>query len=303
MGEAKQRKEDDPLYGRYPKKGKGIIISNPIQSMGNRGLNVSSELDPFELRHAVLFYDEIVWPKNRKIYISGSVPEVEYLEGAGIMRRPIIEDAGGEASEIFPRVQRRCFESLTAQEPGKWVVSNALDSTLLEGEGFSEGRGIYARLVNGIPTPDADVPLEDLLEFKHQRRDEFRRLSMELDRLYERVIQSSDLGFSTDSAFRELQVSCSDAIKASKSSKISIRQSGIKIGFSANLGSIDAVLVGAARGGALFSTVGMAEIGAALGGAASFLTLERGVGRRSERENGNPYSVVADIHREYINRS
>jgi hypothetical protein len=85
MGEAKRRKESDPMYGRPTR---GLILTCPIEMIEQHGVIIkSTELDPQDLRHALLFWDELVWPANNQIYI-GSGPDAEYLEEAKILTRP-----------------------------------------------------------------------------------------------------------------------------------------------------------------------------------------------------------------------
>lgn len=83
MGEAKRRKaQGDPAYGR---KTRGLILSPPIRPLPNGVVVESAQIDPHQLRHALLFWDELVWPSNNFIHIA-SDPECEFLETTGILK-------------------------------------------------------------------------------------------------------------------------------------------------------------------------------------------------------------------------
>jgi hypothetical protein len=44
-------------------------------------------LDPHELRHALLFWDKLVWPMNNIVRV-GADQDIEFLETSKILERP-----------------------------------------------------------------------------------------------------------------------------------------------------------------------------------------------------------------------
>ncbi len=70
MGEAKCRKVNDPNFGRVPKSAnyRGLVVSPPIEIDGTSLHVKSSNLDPQELRFALLFWDQLVWPSSRAVH-------------------------------------------------------------------------------------------------------------------------------------------------------------------------------------------------------------------------------------------
>jgi hypothetical protein len=57
MGEARRRQKGDPNYGRPIR---GLILGSAIPQ--EDGFTVASGIDPQGLRHALLFWDQLVWP-------------------------------------------------------------------------------------------------------------------------------------------------------------------------------------------------------------------------------------------------
>ncbi len=55
-----------------------------IEGTGVRGRGVN--LDPMELRFALLFWDQLVWPSSDFLG-AGSNPDEAFLESAGILKR------------------------------------------------------------------------------------------------------------------------------------------------------------------------------------------------------------------------
>lgn len=90
MGEAKQRMRSDPAYGRVPKdsRRRGLIVSAPIEIEGNRLYAKSSTLDPQELRFALLFWDQLVWPSSRAIHFASGADELFLESPTALLPQP-----------------------------------------------------------------------------------------------------------------------------------------------------------------------------------------------------------------------
>ncbi len=102
MGEAKRRKESEPNFGRVCniRSYRGLIVSPPIEIEGTKLFVKSSNLDPQELRFALLFWDKLVWPSSRALhFVSG--PDEQFLESAEILERPEYTYYGDAAQGIF----------------------------------------------------------------------------------------------------------------------------------------------------------------------------------------------------------
>lgn len=128
MGEAKRRKFQHPYFGKFPKAGKGIVISSPIKVGESGGVLVTrNDLDPYELRRAVLFWDRIQWPKGLAFYVEGSASEVDYLSEVGVISRPYHDDRF-PSSEQYLEGHFQVFVDNEPKEPCQWSISEGPSS-------------------------------------------------------------------------------------------------------------------------------------------------------------------------------
>jgi hypothetical protein len=137
MGEAKRRKQSDPNFGRIPKsKGyRGLVVSPPIEIQGSKLLAKSSNLDPQELRFALLFWDRLVWPSSRAIHFASGLDEA-FLENEGILSRPEYT-VWGDGAQGIAKGQIQAFQDLERAEPGVWALAQG-ESSFLWKDGLIE---------------------------------------------------------------------------------------------------------------------------------------------------------------------
>lgn len=154
-------------------------------------------------------------------------------------------------------------------------------------------------LYRSIPLPEADVPLEALLEFKEKRLDELRHLVLTIDQFYSDLLKAEDQVFELKRLSREIDFRCTDLIKVSKESGLKFRLSDLGVNFS---GDIDLAKVLAGALGLGFVT--QSGLGALVGGTVG-LGLKVGYGfslgtTRDEKLKTSPFRFVASLHNEPI---
>lgn len=156
-----------------------------------------------------------------------------------------------------------------------------------------------------IPLPERDVPLEDLLNFKEKRRDEIKSLTLELDGLFSRIINSADSDFELNRAIAEIDQKCSDVIIVGKESGVKFSLSDFSYGVSLEVNSTDLLTAGAA-GAIMGSTFGLPLVGGAIGVAASTLKFKVSLGGKLQRSTEanklalSPYRVISSLINEPI---
>ena len=216
MGEAKRRKQQDQTYGRIPQSYKererGIVLSSPVNiSKTGRG-SFSSDIDPQLLRYSLLFWDRLVWPKNRLIFLGGG-PNEEYLESLGILERPEITiSLSGEIDlcEFFGKMHVSFFNKLNSKEPDKWSFASGNNAFLWDNDTFnSELNALKFKLINAVPIPNHDMPFDEILNFKEKRKDELKCFQSEIDVLVAEVFKSENI----DEAFSKKIKYIEDASK------------------------------------------------------------------------------------------
>lgn len=297
MGEAKQRKQSDPNFGRVPKNANNreLVVSPPIEIEGSNLFLKSSNLDPQELRFALLFWDKLAWPSSRNIYISGGQDEA-FLESTGILVRPDYT-IDGDAARGIAIGQVQAYLDLERAEPGVWALSRGENSFLWKDDFVEEGKGAYVELLRAIPIPKKDVPLAEILEFKHKRRDELMLLRHSLESFASAIEMSQNKEGELIKRIGELDHACADLLKVGKEWQFPVYLSNIKASFNFTpFKFLPAVATGWKLGEPYGLTVATAA--AAVAGTVSTLEIKGDFGLRSRKRSTSPYLYAYYAHQE-----
>ncbi|WP_108519331.1 DUF6236 family protein [Bradyrhizobium algeriense] len=296
MGDAKRRKKTDPSYGRPVR---GLVLTCPIEPLQNGFSIKSANLDPQDLRHALLFWDELVWPTNNLIAI-GSGPEAEFLEEAGILTRPLYVFASAKNAEPLILSQLQAFKERDGAKNSTWDICQNSSILLSASADAVTDAGIQMELLNAIPVPDKDVPLNEILEFKRRRNDEFVALRGEIDNLVQCINSAGDPRAELERKITHLDMACADALKISAEWQFPVRLSSQKTTldlkpFEIVAGGLAGYLGAAPLG--LSSDVLAGVCGAAMA-AKSILNIKADIGWRSLKPRATPFAYVARFNKE-----
>jgi len=297
MGEAKRRKQIDPNFGRVPKNVgyRGLVVSPPIEIEGSRLFVKSSNLDPQELRFALLFWDRLVWPSSRAIHFANG-PDEDFLESAGILTRPDYT-FNGDAAQGIARGQIQAYQDLERTEPGIWALAQGENSFLLN-EGLTvEGSGALVELHRAIPIPRHDVPLAEILEFRERRRDELILLRHQLETFISEIEGSSDHSLALQERIAELDKACSNLLVVGKEWQFPVYLSNLKASFSLSPQKFLPAVLGGWQVGESYGLTA-ATVVAAASGAISTLDIKGDYGLRSTRRSLSPYRYAYQMHEE-----
>ncbi len=299
MGEAKRRRQTDRNFG---KPTRGLILTCPIDPTSETGFTIrSASLDPHELRYALLFWDRLVWPKNKVIHI-GSDPSVEFLEQAKVLTRPQYNVSGtisGPAPLIISQAQ--AFRDLDADPKGIWDICQ--NSRILIGATAADivpDGGIGLELIEAIPVPNKDVPLNEVLEFKHRRRDELQALREELDNFARCVNDASDIEGELRAKLDQVDKACSDALRIAGEWQFPVRLSNTKLSLDLKPFEVLAGALAAISGVTFLSgtQATLAGIGGAVWGAKSAMKISGDIGWKGLKPRKTPFAYVAQFHKE-----
>lgn len=297
MGEAKRRKEMEPNFGKVPKAAgsRGLVVSPPIEISGSRLVAKSSNLDPQELRFALLFWERLVWPSSRAIHF-GSGPDEAFLEAAGVLTRPDYT-YNGDGAQGIARGQIQAYLDLENKEPGAWALAQGENSLLLAEGLLDEGKGYLVELHRSIPIPAHDVPLAEILEFRQRRRDELILLRYQLESFVSEIEKTADKTSELQRRVAELDKACSDLLAVGKEWQFPVHLSNIKAAFSLTPGK---ALPAAGFGWKLGEPYGLAAATAtaAVAGAASTLEIKGDYGLRPIRRSVSPYRYAYSLYKE-----
>jgi hypothetical protein len=294
MGEAKRRKAQDPSYGRPIR---GLVMTSIVPR--ENGVRVHGSLDPHALRHALLFWDKLVWPSNNLIDVT-SGQDIVYLEAAKILERPRYSLSGSIDVESIVRSQLEEFKKREAAENGVWDLCQN-SSLLLEASGeMIPGGGLGIELVDAIPVPDKDVPLNEILEFKRKRNDEFTALRTELDSLGRAINTAQDPAAELKRTIAQIDKSCADVLRVSGEWQFPIRLSNQKMAldlkpFEVLAGGIAAATLASSAALSTTYTV-LSGIGGAVLAAKSAIKITGDIGLQGIKRRMSPFAYVADVH-------
>ncbi|WP_404368620.1 DUF6236 family protein [Marinobacter sp.] len=297
MGEAKRRKQTDANYGRLPqfREKRGLVISPPVEINGSQLYAKSSNIDEMELRFALMYWDKLVWPQSRVIHFSSN-PDEEFLEAEGVLQRPEYT-FWGDGAQSIAQSQIQAFLDLDKSEPGAWALSQGENSLLLHDNHFERGGGGLVELFRAIPIPSHDVPLAEILEFKHRRKDELHFLRLHIDKLVSELEKSEH----SESIIREqvatIDEACSDLLKLGKQWQFPAFVSNLKLSFTLSAQSVGPWAVGGWLLGQQFGLTA-ASLASAAGGAISSLELKGDIGLRSPQAPKNPFRYTYLAHEE-----
>lgn len=297
MGEANRRKQNDQNFGKIPKESgyRGLVVSPPLEIEGSSLFAKSSNLDPQELRFALLFWDRLVWPSSRAIHFA-SGPDETFLESAGILTRPEYT-VWGDAAQGIARGQVQAYQDLERSEPGVWALAQGENSLLWKDGLADEGKGALIELHQAIPIPKHDVPLAEILEFRQRRRDELLLLRHQLESFVSEIEGSADKPQALQKRIAELDQACANLLLVGKEWQFPVYLSNFKASFSLTpLKFLPAVGLGW-KLGEPFGLPAAAAV-AALGGVGSILEIKGDFGLRSTKRPMSPYRYAYQIQQE-----
>lgn len=296
MGEARRRKESEPNFGRVPKTGyRGLVVSAPIQIEGSSLYAKSTNLDPQELRFALLFWDRLVWPSSRAIHF-GNGPDEDFLESAGILSRPDYT-FNGNAAQGIARGQFQAYKDLEHAEPGVWALAQGENSFLLKEGLADEGKGALVELHRAIPIPKHDVPLAEILEFRQRRQDELILLRLQLESFVSEIEGSEDKVSALHKRLAELDQACANLLVVGKEWQFPVYLSNFKASFSLSPAKFLPAVAGGWKFGETYGLTCASAV-AAVAGVVSTLEIKGDYGLRSMRRPTSPYRYAYQMHEE-----
>ena len=303
MGEAKIRKASDPSYGKAPKErsSRGLIISTPIQiDTANLSFSAQGGLDPSELRFSLLYWDKLVHPRSNLIGFGGG-DDAQFLVSAGVLSQPTYMYRGGDITSIVLDTYMAAFSDLENREPGVWSLSQGEKSLFVNNSAANliDESGISLELIRAIPVPAADVPLNEILEFKEKRKDELMIFRAHIDQLVNEIQNSPARTNAFNRIAKEVDAACIDLLKVGHEWQFPVHFADFKATFNFNPARFgEAVKTGWDFGepyGAEAATAAAAALGLA-----STINVKSDIGFRSVKKPRGAYRYVQLAHRELV---
>lgn len=233
MGQAKQRKERDPLYGNYRNTVRGLIITTPISIKGDSISISHARLDPQELRSNLLYWDRLLLPTTN--FVTGyDTEDLSFLKSCGILETPTFNINGAMTTEIAA-LPWKALAKCESDAPGVWSVGEGINS-IHNANDMRMGRpGCQIQLYNALPTPSEDVPLSEILEFRRKRRAELLAFRSHMDNMIQEIEGSSDSEEGLKIKLKELDKTCANLASVCKEWQTPFKLTNVKATFNLNL--------------------------------------------------------------------
>jgi hypothetical protein len=290
MGEAKQRAKEIGALKAKP-QGRGLLFPQRMSSPGGALINLN-QIPANDYHSAILYWDRFACPTNNLIHVD--LPSEDTLMKEGILVRPRAVASGKfDGSDIVrmaAAAQIRQFAELERSDPGYWCLTGTQPDDLAATSEFTTGRSALLELINSLPLPPEDTPIENLLEFKLKRKDELQRMRSALDKVYLQIAGSPDQQMSIEVAVEEIDRAIADLHKISREWWKEIKLSDMKT--LVNLGA--PAVVGALLG----SAIAMPAIGAIAGGVASFFNIKNSIQSKLKKDRSSPYWYAVSVKKE-----
>jgi hypothetical protein len=255
----------------------------------------TSVLDAQDLRNTLLFFDELVWPTNNFIHISGGGAEYDFLTKAGVLRRVAAAvETSGNMSDISGASVRKVFIALEAENSGCWAINNGENSVKGAADRIANSRGALVRLTNAIPIPHGDVGLEDLLRFRERRRAELLALRVRLEELYQVIEAAPDQSMAWSTQTSKMTAEINDCLAAARESGLPWRWGSLEWSISLS------ATAGAALAATLAGQSWEAALNLATNAAIPSLGISGSVGFGREAGLPKPWKYIASIHNDLM---
>lgn len=172
------------------------------------------------------------------------------------------------------------------------------NSLMIKGGIGEAGKGALIELARAIPIPAANVHLNDILELKERRRDEFMRFRFHLEALADDIANSPDRSEQLELHLKEINSACADLMALGKDWQFPMHVSTFKT--SLNLKpSLIASVTGAWEFGSKLG-VEFGTLAAAASGIYHGVKIDTDLGIRSPKKPVSPYRYAYHIHTELL---
>lgn len=192
---------------------RGVVASPALIDITLSGFTMKRSISKEEIRYYSLYWDKVVIPGSNLVYVG--VPEEDILIQTGVIERPLVGFSGtwsgSDLGHSFALAQAKVAEDLLASNREvDWVLHQMGSSLVLPSKFQMQQPNLRFDLVNALPVPSGDIPIEDVLEFKNRRRDQLNVLHKSLDDLYTQIINSPDPDFASTRVVADLKTAISE---------------------------------------------------------------------------------------------
>ena len=235
MGSNRQKR--GVVIGSHLVRGQNFIDRKTFRGEpgGTQKFVYTPRLDMVEsvIRQSILYFDELVWPKNNLIPVK--VPGLEVLEEQGFLKRPDIAIKPPAGRVNWPELERGAytwqFKQLDSVEPGVWSFAPVgPEIGFWPPQANLDRPAIKIELYNALPVPHPDVHYADILDFRSRRHAELEQLRERLEALYLEIVASGDVPLSKIRALENLDKAITDLAAVIRDGRLRALYKSVDIG-------------------------------------------------------------------------
>jgi hypothetical protein len=157
---------------------RGVIGSPGIIRRLADGFTMERSISAEELRFYILYWDHVAIPGNNLVYIG--VPDEEELIRCGAISRPRVQYggsfSGGQVTDAILACQCIVATEFSKSADVDWVLHQFGGDILLPPSMSKETDVFRLAVASVLPVPPADVPVEEVLEFKERKKADLKAL-------------------------------------------------------------------------------------------------------------------------------
>lgn len=162
---------------------RGLILPpNVVEKNGSIIVRpTDADTEKSNLRMGALYFDSVVYPVNRMIYVEYGDPSFESLKNAGFANeyssnyRQILSGKLPDGRPLFGGSTADTFLALNTKNPSCWSIAGA-DSNVFESNSNSDPNAIIVELLKKLPMPSNQSDPMELLSINAKHRKELLQL-------------------------------------------------------------------------------------------------------------------------------
>lgn len=267
---------------------RGLVTWPGVTFTKDHAFHLDVPADAQLTRTWLLFWDRIVVPWTGLIEVEWG-EDIDCLIAKGAIEERRIPGSPGSTSEVMKDGRLWLFETMEAQEPGAWAVGTGSFEDEISID--HKVRGLRVSLVNALPVPDQEVPLDDILAFRSVAQDEREALMSHLDELYLSIANEPDRPLAERYAISKLARGARDILRRTEEQKFPYRLANLTADFNL-LGASLAASTSIALGASWPQIVGNSVL------AGASITVGRTLGLIATRPAPTPFKYIVSYSKD-----
>ena len=257
---------------------RGIVTNSRVVDVIKDGFQAGRILSDQEVRYFSLYWDKIAIPQNNYVGLGLGNEMLVELEELGIVTQPKIQLTGeldsGQLGKILQNMPCIATQALSINDfSTNWTLHQLGSQLHFPNQFMDLKRVLRLKLVNLLPVPNGDIPITEILEFKHQRADELNALHSRIDDIYIEALANPDQILGGNRAIHAFTQDVKNLNEVSEEKWFDLSRYNFSVDFNFDAENVQ---IGVVRGGAFDALTGgfTFPFGAIVGGAQACFNIQ-----------------------------